>query len=265
MSLLGGIQRRYQLLRHKPWRWRLRPGTIDRRLFRDVVIRNEYRLCERFEPDDVIVDVGAHTGAFALAVLRRGAGRVFCYEADANNFCLLERNLRGHGPRVCIYNRIVWRSDLAVADLPFANHADKRNTGAGAVAEAGAKACRVATVAFDELVANASENGQRRIRLVKLDCEGAEWPILLTARHLDCIDAICGEYHLGSFPECYQVAGAGTFSTALLEKHLTSQGFQVSCQPTVLEPGQTTLSGLGLFFATRKSRLIGSKSRSPNL
>lgn len=254
MSLLGGIKRRYELLRHKPWHWELRPGTIDRRLFRDVVIRNEYRLPKCFAANDVIVDVGAHTGAFAYAVLRRGAGRVLCCEADATNFRLLERNLRGFARRVRLLNRVIWRSDVAVEELPFANLADSRNTGAGAVAEDGAHVARVAALAFDALVDQASAGGRRRIRLAKLDCEGAEWPILLTARHLDRIDAICGEYHLGPFPACYQVAGVGAFATRLLEQHLQSQGFQVCCQPTALTPRQTTLSELGLFFAQRPSR-----------
>src|SRR5262245_26125136 len=154
MRLLSRAYRRWQLLRHTPWHWELRRGTIDRRLFRDVVIRNEYQLPSRFGEDDVLVDVGAHTGAFAYAALRRGAGRVFCCEAGASNFRILERNLRGFSLRVRLLHCAVWRNDVAVTELPFANLADQRNTGAGAVSEYGD---RVPALSFDALVDQVSE------------------------------------------------------------------------------------------------------------
>jgi len=39
--------------------WSFRSGTLDQLIFARVVADNEYRLPERFEPDDVVVDVGA--------------------------------------------------------------------------------------------------------------------------------------------------------------------------------------------------------------
>ena len=38
--------------------WSFRSGTLDQLTFDSVVAHNEYRLPERFEPDDVVVDVG---------------------------------------------------------------------------------------------------------------------------------------------------------------------------------------------------------------
>lgn len=45
----------------------LRPDTWDTEIVRSVWLRNEYRLPPKFAKDDVIVDIGAHVGAFALA------------------------------------------------------------------------------------------------------------------------------------------------------------------------------------------------------
>jgi hypothetical protein len=53
--------------------WSFRPGTLDRLIFDSVVAHNEYRLPERFEPPDVVVDVGGHIGTFAYAVARRAS------------------------------------------------------------------------------------------------------------------------------------------------------------------------------------------------
>ena len=119
MGALKELYRQIEAFLNKPRHWRLRPDTIDRRLFRDVVLRNEYDLPARFQPHDVILDIGAHIGSFALAALRRGAGAVYCWEADPDNFRLLENNLRPYAGRVFLSPHAVWRSDRPVAQLSF--------------------------------------------------------------------------------------------------------------------------------------------------
>ena len=54
--------------------WTFRNGTLDQAIFNGVVVLNEYRLPERFAPGDIVIDVGAHIGSFAEAVVSRGAG-----------------------------------------------------------------------------------------------------------------------------------------------------------------------------------------------
>ena len=46
-----------------------RPGTLDRLIARSVLLDNEYRLPDRFEAGDLVIDVGAHVGSFATACL----------------------------------------------------------------------------------------------------------------------------------------------------------------------------------------------------
>jgi FkbM family methyltransferase len=242
MGWLTELRRRWQIARHKPRHWRLRPDTIDRRLFREVVVHNDYQLPSRFDPQDVILDVGAHTGSFAYAMLRRGAGTVYCCEPDPANFRLLQHNLRAWPGRVHLACCAVWRSDQAVTHLPFHRPGDPRNTGAGCVA---ANGLRVPALPFDDLVRRAA-GPAGRIRLLKLDCEGAEWPILLTSRTLDRVDAICGEYHLPEASEPFVVAGYPEFTPRLLAGYLTAQGYAVR-----LPPGSPKNPRLGLFFAQR--------------
>jgi FkbM family methyltransferase len=245
MGVLTELYRRFVLFRHKPRRWLLRPNTIDRRVFRSVAIDNEYELPPRFAPHDVILDVGGHVGSFSYAVLKRGAGVVYACEPDADNFRLLRHNLRPYRDRVHLFPHAVWRSDQAVARLYFHNHqGDPRNTGAGSVA-GGPTARQVSVLPFDDLVDRATEGGARRVRLLKLDCEGAEWPILLTSRSLHRIDAVCGEYHLRALAGPYAVAGCPEFTPAVLERHLAQQGFRARTRPAPKAPH------VGLFFAER--------------
>src|SRR3979490_1223457 len=56
--------------------WRFRNGTLDQAIFNGVVLFNEYRLPDRFAPGDIVIDVGAHIGSFAEAVLSRGCEKV---------------------------------------------------------------------------------------------------------------------------------------------------------------------------------------------
>ncbi len=99
MGLLRELYRRFRIACHKPGHWQLRPDTFDRRIFRNVIVENEYRLPSRFEPTDVILDVGGHIGTFSHAVLARGAGQVYCCEPDADNFRVLCHNLAPYGAR----------------------------------------------------------------------------------------------------------------------------------------------------------------------
>ncbi len=247
MSVLTEWYRRLYFHWRTPPGWILRPGTIDRRIFRTVVLENEYELPERFDAQDVIVDVGAHIGWFAYAALRRQAGQVYCYEADPDNFHVLQRNLRRFARRVQAVHAAVWRSDEPVDRLGLRNPCDPRNTGAGRV-EDGATGPTVPACRFDDLVTEIVTRHGRPVRLVKLDCEGAEWPILLTSRQLGQVETLCGEYHLGGLPDAYAVAGFPALTPQVLVDFLTSRGFSVRIESNRAHPQ------FGLFFATAKER-----------
>ena len=242
MGLLRELYRRARLAWHKPPHWQLRPGTFDRRAFRDVAIDNEYRLPSRFAPEDIILDVGAHVGSFAFAALRRGAGIVHCCEPNADNFRQLTHNLQPYGKRVRLSPRAVWRSDFAVSVLSLHNP-NPRNTGGYQITTN--PGVPVNVCAFDDLVDSIVPPG-KRLRLLKLDCEGAEWPILFTSRRLERISSICGEYHLGAFPEVFHVAGFPDFTPSVLQGFLSQQGFSVRIQHN-----HRSTHSIGNFFAQR--------------
>lgn len=241
MGWLRELHRCLVVWSHLPRHWRLRPGTLDRRLFRHVVLDNEYRLPGRFGPGDVVLDVGAHTGSFALAVLRRGVGRVVCCEPQPDNAHLLTRNLAPFRDRVSVLPSAVWRSDRP-ASLRLRPAWDSRNTGAAQALEAD-DGPAIRTVAFDDLVRQHAPRGGR-VRLVKLDCEGAEWPILLTSRCLGQVEALCGEYHLP--PLIVPPADLPPPCPELLVECLTGHGFDVTLAAA---PGSSL--PVGLFFAHR--------------
>ena len=224
-----------------------RSGTFDQGIWLQVNRNNEYQLPESFDPTDVIIDIGAHIGSFAFACLRRGARRVDAYEPYPANAELARLNLARFGNRATVHQKAVWRSDKIVPGLSYEYASGAVNTGGGNVLGSVGPAT-IETVQLDALITEIlASTGATKIRLLKVDCEGSEYPILLTSQKLHLVDAIYGEFHEGLPPITDQsrVSGVERFDRHILCRYLTEQGFQVELQQHDAEPT------LGLFFARR--------------
>jgi FkbM family methyltransferase len=226
----------------------LRPGTNDEVVYNSVVTKNEYRLSDRLAPDSVVVDIGVHIGAFSYLALRRGAGSVYGFEPEASNFTRASQNLAPFGERVHLSNRAVWRSDTPACQLHFWRSADAANTGGGSLIWE-TDGPLVDALPFDEVIDAVSEGGRRRIDLVKIDCEGAEFPVLLTASLLGRIDRIVGEYHelRAQLPTHVRIPGYDEFALEGLVAGLPRAGFVVTWQ----QQATAKFGDMGLFFAQR--------------
>ena len=226
----------------------VRPGTWDAAIHAGV--RHEYPgLPDAFAPGEVVLDIGCHTGAFCLLAAERGA-RVIGYEANRENHALAAINT-ARLPSVAIRFGAVWRSDQTDPhDVRFTPSAAGANTGGGsvlfdsvedhwaAVPERGPDAepptlasHLVPTVGLDSVLA---ETGP--VRFLKIDAEGSEFPILLTSRRLDLVEAIGGEYHELTDAEMARLAaearvGDATYRVDLLRGTLEAAGFVVAVRP----------------------------------
>jgi FkbM family methyltransferase len=252
-------------------KWKFRPGTVDEMIFNDVVVFNEYRLPARFEPEDIVIDIGAHTGSFILAALRRGARAIYAVEADRTNLNLAAENLReaiAYGV-VRLHHGAVWRSDENEDQLRFDGYqpfpksfvemTGMINTGNGSVIWGAGEP--VDKIALDDLIDEATNQGEKRIRLLKLDCEGAEWAILFTSQRLHLVEEICGEFHEmgGEFLEIcedreitrpiFSTDENPQFTVERLIDFLAKAGFTTTYKRHRRPDG--ALEGLGLFFAQR--------------
>lgn len=165
--------------------------------FDSIILKNEYRLPESME-DWMVLDIGAHIGCFAVAAYLRGASVVHCYEAELNNYNVLTSNT-GRTDGCCkSFHRAVWRSDVPGGMLGYVPSENPRRSGGGNVLMTHTDIVstqEVLSVQFDDAVSIMPRNKAGNIDLVKLDCEGSEWPILLTSNRLQRIDRIFGEFH----------------------------------------------------------------------
>jgi FkbM family methyltransferase len=213
-----------------------RPGTSDAGVWKCVVGRNEYMICDRFEPDDVIVDVGVHIGSFSFLALQRGAGVVWGFEADEENFRQASQNLGSLSKRIRLINAAVCRSDNPPEVMYFGGYPPPHpsapemiNTGGGSVLRSnGGKA--VPAKAFDSIIEEITAKEGCRVRLLKLDCEGSEFPILMTSQMLYLVDEIVGEFHAfggEDIPATTRIAGYSSLNGDDLAEFLRHQGFVV--------------------------------------
>jgi FkbM family methyltransferase len=226
----------------------LRPGTNDDVIYNSVVTQNEYRLPQQLPPGAIVIDIGVHIGAFSYLALTRGAAMVYGFEPEASNLSRARENLAPFGDRVQLFNRAIWRSDVPASPQHFWASTDRANTGGGTLIW-DTDGPLVDAVPFDEVVDTITGDGGGRIDLVKIDCEGAEFPILLSSARLGRIDRIVGEYHelRADLPAHVRVAGCREFTVEVLTAALERAGFLVSTQ----QQAMAQYGALGLFFAER--------------
>jgi FkbM family methyltransferase len=230
----------------------LRPGTHDAAIWAAVFDQNEYRLPADMS-GQVVLDIGCHTGSFAAACKSRGAAEVWGVEADAGNLALALHNVHatpGDMPFQA-FHAAAWRSDRRGDRLRFLR-TDAENTGCGRVLPDGET--EVPSIQLDTLIKAATDHGRRRLDWLKIDCEGAEWPILFTSRGLHLVDNIAGEYHAGvipDLPEAAKTAGV-EYSIDALAALLAAAGFAVEFLPP-------NFDWFNLFFG-RRVRFGGPQS-----
>ncbi|HET7104866.1 MAG TPA: FkbM family methyltransferase [Terracidiphilus sp.] len=152
--------------------------------FITCLLRNDYGLRRRLGDVRTILDVGANVGFFALAARARYPHTlIHVYEPNPRVLPYLHANLAD--TNISIYPE-------AVGGVPgFVAMVDE-----GASNEARTLACTHADSGIRQVnLATAMERLGRRVDLLKLDCEGAEWEILKQEMRWETVRNIRMEYH----------------------------------------------------------------------
>lgn len=235
-----------------------RRRTWDPLIYHSVVIANEYQLPESFSASDIVIDIGAHIGSFTYAALQRGASHVYAIEADFGNYKIAEDNLKEYikQGRVVLTYGAVWRSDTNDDVLYYEGSRNKLNTGGGGVLW-GKKGHPVPKIPFDDFIMDVTDNERKEISLLKMDCEGSEWLILLTSKKLHLMNKICGEFHeihgaYDSLDLPFSIPGWSEFTVGSLVQFLDARGFQTIYQRHSGDDNRPCR--LGAFWSTQLRR-----------
>jgi len=211
-------------------------NTWERDVFRACYIENEYEI-DRFNAEDVVIDLGTHVGSFSLLAHDKGSRNVYTFEVSESNYNTAVENLSKYG--INVYRNAVWRSDDDRKTINFDNNVIDWNTGMGRVRDGEFKSSvEVDCVKFDDILSRFD-----KVRFLKMDVEGSEYPILFTSKQLYKIDEIVGEFHELDNAEI----NGYTFDRHGLRRFLEDQGFVI----TKLEDSSWSRQ-CGLFRAIRK-------------
>jgi FkbM family methyltransferase len=208
-------------------------------------------------PGDVFVDVGGNEGYFSiLAGSKVKDGLVFCIEPQWRLLSVIKRNIELNSvPCVSIHN-VAFSDKKGFAELFLR---PSTNTGASSFFrhwKLGGTSQRVQTITLDEFVAGKS---LKRIRLIKIDCEGAEGLVIKGAGNClqnQVFDFLVVDYHsqIKSESACddvhaqirsagYQLAkfgGVNIYHVSRVEQNLASLKGSYragSWKELILEPG----------------------------
>lgn len=196
----------------------------------------EYR-CPVFGSGDTFVDIGANIGDSCLMANMKGAGKVIGFEPSLRSYESAIINTKNY-PNIKIFNKAVWRSDTQ-QKLMYLKDEEGYLTLNMTKSEGDTP---IETISLDEIIYQYSP-----IRFLKIDCEGSEFPILLTSKLLPMVRQIGMEVHIIPQPQLNSPLIAdmdrSKFNLEDLNEFLKSRGFDSKFEKTG-DPG------LGFIYAT---------------
>ena len=172
-------------------RIKIRVRSTDLMTLTNVWMVNEYDI-EDFEinVNDTVIDIGAHIGLFSLLVSQRcKTGKILSFEPVRENFDLLVSNLKlNHIENVLPFNMAVSKNS---GKLNLFLNDDQS---AHSIFPKSSESISVESTSLQKIF---EENKISSCKLLKLDCEGAEYEIIdsLPSEYLNKIQNIVMEYH----------------------------------------------------------------------
>lgn len=208
----------------------IRHNTSDIDIYTDVYKNNEYNLLESFNKDDLLIDIGAHIGYFSLlAYDKYNIKNIICYEPDLDNFNSLKENLKNIA-NIELHNKAIWRSDGQHVSLDLSKYDvnnGRPNTASCSVILNSNKHT-VPCIGLDSVLDTLNKNYNKII--IKLDCEGSEYPILFTSKLLNKINSIyieCHDLDNISLEKSFLVDNITNYNFNSIKLFLESHGFNL--------------------------------------
>jgi len=183
-------------------------------------LENKYDyFLKKSEEKCIILDIGANIGTFSVYIGKKyPISKLFCYEPDEKNFEKLVENLQINSiTNASFYRKAVGKKNELIK--LFSDELGKFGTVGSSTVTKGPKEMKVKCITLENIF---DENQIISCDLLKLDCEGAEYDILMNTKKeiFDKIKLISLEYHNINNHDGYE-----------LKKFLETLGFVVKLVP----------------------------------
>jgi len=171
----GLLRKEFEIIHRSGIVIKVRPHTDDLKIVKsNFVTQHYFKDYIPIPKGSIVVDVGAHIGAFSVMVARK-AHRVLAFEPEPGNFQMLKKNKEvNHFENVSIFEMAVSGS-CGYQDINVYSKGSTGNHSLYQGSTKGAEKQRVQTISLDEIIRREALN---RIDFLKMDCEGAEHDIL---------------------------------------------------------------------------------------
>lgn len=170
---------------------KLRVNSTDNMAFTHVWLLREYdKPGFEIRNDDIIIDIGAHIGLFALFASQFcKKGRIYCFEPVKENFDLLKYNLDLND----IKNVIPVNSAVSTNTGTVTIYLNDDYSG-HSMHLVGTKKIEANSISLKDVI---DSNNITKCDFLKIDCEGEEYGIgeSLPTECFDKINKMCIEYH----------------------------------------------------------------------
>lgn len=174
-----------------------RDGKNDWNTLQSILKEDEYGLKALCSNPKHVIDIGGHIGGFALLAASQGATvRVVEILPENADIILRSANLNSFGSNLRIYQRAIAEKSgetIKAYYMDTSTHTGDHHEFVGNTeSDTGGRSIEVETISLDELCADLPY-----VDILKVDCEGAEWPMLAGASEetLNKINLIVGEIH----------------------------------------------------------------------
>ena len=148
-----------------------------------------------FKNDDIVIDVGAHIGLFALFASQYCKnGQIYCFEPVGENYKLLLDNIKlNHLTSITPFNSAV--SDKSSKVKIFLH--DDESSHSVYTANPNSNSVEVSSVTLNDFF---KKTKIKKCDFLKLDCEGAEYDIIdsITSENFGVIEKIVMECHFAN-------------------------------------------------------------------
>lgn len=171
----------------------------------------------------IVIDIGANIGSFALYAAYKGAKSVFAFEPNKEAYECLVKNVKQNGLEDVIVPFKLAVSTQTHQPVKFPLSASPYNRIQDFGVEPTQEYEMVDTIALSDIL---EQNGLDNVYLLKMDCEGQEYAIVLSgnAQVWDKINNVRLEYHQGPLKELITGLQAHGFSLIRHKKEQVDSG-----------------------------------------
>jgi len=177
------------------------PSTLG--CISEIVNRDEYLLSKfKNEENQTFIDIGTNCGVATIILAKQNPNSIiYAFEPDPSIFKILEKNIYANNlTNVKLYNKAVAEKNTKTISLFCHPHYSGGNTTCSSVESSKSffgknlKSVEVECISLDDIILN---NNIDKIKLLKIDCEGAEYEILYGSEFLknNIVENMVGEFH----------------------------------------------------------------------